>query len=148
MNMKILVIHGPNTPLIGKITAGTDKRLTLDKIDKSLRSRSKELELEIKILQYYNESKIVKIISQNRNSVNGILINPTSLSLTCYSIREIISITKIPTVEVILKEFPFSNEYYKKSVLKEVVSDRIYDSGIYAYIKGLNSIYKIIISKK
>lgn len=139
---KILVIHGPNMPLLGKISATTGTRLTLDKIDKLLRAKAREMDTELKIFQLYDEAKIVKTISQNRNKVNGILINPTSLALRGFSIREVIAIIRLPVVEVIPREFPFSREYYNNSILKEVCIKRFYSLSIDAYSDGLEHLIK------
>jgi len=131
-------------PLLGKISATTGTRLTLDKINKSLRIKAYEMDTELKIFQLYDEAKVVKTISQNRNKVNGILINPTSLALRGFSIREVIAIIKLPAVEVIPQEFPFSQEYYNNSVLKEVCLKRFYKLSIDAYSEGIEYLIKYV----
>ena len=136
--MKILVIHGPNMPLIGRISADTGNRLTLDKIDKALRKEANSLNVELKIYQFYDEAHIIKAVRANRNSCDGLLINPGPLALTCHSLKELLSIVQMPAVEICVKDLPFSNESFSKSVLKEIVASRVYDFGKEVYAKGLN----------
>jgi len=142
--MKILVIHGPNMPLLGKISSYTGTRLTLDKVNKAIRNKAKELEVELKIFQFYDEARIVKTVSRNRNEVSGLLINPCALANICYSLRELLAIIKIPTVEIYLSEFPFAKEIFENSVLKDIVLARLIEPGIEAYVKGLDILYNKI----
>ncbi|MCK4716709.1 MAG: type II 3-dehydroquinate dehydratase [Candidatus Marinimicrobia bacterium] len=135
--MKILVIHGPNMPLLGKISANTKTRLTIDKINRALRKTASELNIDLKILQFYDEEHMMKTISRSRKELAGILINPGPLARTAYGIRELLEILKIPAAEIQLSEFPFSKENFDQSVLKDVVKFRYCQSGMEAYLKGL-----------
>jgi len=142
--MKILILHGPNLPLLGKISATKGTRLTLDKVNTALRRRARELQCELKIFQFYDEYRMVKTISANRNECSGILISPASLAMHCYSIREIVAIVPIPTVEIQLAEFPFAEENFRDSVLATVVQDRIIMPGQEAYLHGLESLVRLL----
>lgn len=141
------MIHGPNIPLLGKVSVSTDSRLTLDKINTALRRKAIELEINLKIHQFYDEARIVKTVSRNRNKVNGLLVSLGTFSNGCYSLRELLKIIKIPTVEIYLKEFPLSTESFSNSLLKDVTLDRIIAPGKEAYLKGINILYKNILSK-
>ncbi len=138
--MKILVIHGPNMSLLGKVSVNTKTRLTLDKLNRYLRREAQTLGVDLKIYQLCDEARILKTVSRNRNEVAGILINPGSLSRTVYSLLELLAIIKIPTVEVCLKEFPFSEEAFAESVLKDISRARFLGTGADPYLKGLNSL--------
>jgi len=138
--MKILVIHGPNMPLLGKVSANTGTRLTIDKINRSLRKAATELNIDLKILQFYDEEHIMKTISRSRKEIAGILINPGPLSRTAYGIRELLAILRIPTAEVHLSEFPFSKENFDQSVLADVVKFRYRLLGTEPYLKGLKDL--------
>jgi len=142
--MKILVVHGPNTPLTGKVSVTQGTRLTLDKINKSIRQKAKKLGFEVKIFQFYDESHIVKTISRNRNEIQAVLINPGALANSCYILRELISIIGIPLVEIHMAEFPFSKESFENSILKDIADERIITAGKEAYLKGLEKICHIL----
>ncbi len=145
--MQLLILHGPNMPLTGKVGAHTNQsRLTLDKLNKALRTAAEELGVELKIYQFYDESRMVKTISRKRQEIQGLLINPGALARSCYTLVELITILQIPLVEVHLKEFPQSQDSYNYSTLAGVAKDRILDTGTAAYLKGLKSLIKIITS--
>jgi 3-dehydroquinate dehydratase-2 len=124
----------------------TGARLTLDKVNRALRREAKKLEIELKIFQIYDESRLIKTVSRNRTEVDGILINLGALSKNCYAFRELLEIIKLPVVEVHLKEFPFSKESFSDSVLKNTVTDRLIKPGLDAYLHGL-SLLKAIVSQ-
>lgn len=140
--MKLLVIHGPNLPLLGKVSVKTGMRLTLDKLNKTLRREAQIAGVELKIYQLWDEARILKTISRNHNQVSGVLICPGALSRSATSLWELLGIVKIPVVEVCLEEFPFSAETFEQSVLKDVVMARFMGSGVEPYLMGLNELLK------
>jgi len=129
-------------PLLGKVTIKSGTRLTLDKLDKTIRKESATAGVELKIVQFYDEERMLKTVSRNRNEISGILINPGPLAPTAFSLRELLGILHIPTVEVCIEEFPFSSETFSRSVLKDVVSTRFIGPGVEPYLHGLNSLLK------
>lgn len=142
--MKVLVIHGPNSPLLGKVSVSTGTRLTLDKVNRALRREAKKLEVELKIFQIYDEARLIKIVCRNRTEVNGILINLGALSKSCYAFKELLEIIKLPVVEVHLEEFPFSEESFSDSILKDTTADRLIEPGLDAYLHGLHLLKEIV----
>jgi len=140
--MKILVIHGPNLPLLGKVSQESGTRLTLDKLDKTLRKEAVIAGIELKIFQCYSEERMLKVISRNRNEVSGVLISPGALGQNAHSLRELLGILKKPVAEVYVEEFPFADEAFEKSILKDVVSNRFIGKGVEPYLLGLNSLLK------
>lgn len=143
LNMKLLVVHGPNLALLGKVSAHSGSRLTLDKINRQLRRRANELGVELKIFQGFDEGQIVKIVRRYRNDVAGVLFALGALSRSCFVLRELLAILQIPVVEVHLSEMPYARESYTRSALREVVTDQIYDPGAEVYITGLNRLWEI-----
>ncbi len=74
--MKILVLHGPNLNLIGVRSAQTGKRVTLDKVNRELRRKARELETTLKILQTHDAAKAITFLLRNRNKADGLLFAP------------------------------------------------------------------------
>ena len=138
--MKILVIHGPNLPLLGKVSARTGTRLTLDKVNSSLRKKARELGVEINIFQFYDERHMLKAISTHRNDMDGLLLSPGALSRSCFALRELLAIVSIPTVELHLMDLPFAAESFADSVLKDIIQQRFILPGPEAYPKALEQL--------
>lgn len=135
--MKILIIHGPNLPFLGKISAANGTRLTLDKVNTALRRTARAANIELKILQLYSEENILKAVARNRSDIAGLLISPGALALNCPALRELLAILKIRTVEIHLKEMPGSKESFDQSLLREISEKRFLESGLTAFQNGL-----------
>lgn len=146
--MKLLIIHGPNFPFLGKVSATTGTRLTLDKVNTFLRKEARKNNIELKIYQLYSEEKIVKAIARSRKEIQGILISPGALALCCPALVELLEILKIPTVEIHLAEMPNASEVYQKSNLKNVVQERVIALGLEAYRQGFEALVKLVSLKK
>jgi len=129
-------------PLLGKVSTKSGTRLTLDKLDKTIRKEAATAGVELKIYQYYDEERMLKTISRSRHEISGILINPGPLAQTAFRLRELLGILQIPTAEVCIEEFPFSNETFFQSVLKDEVTTRFIGPGVEPYLHGLNSLLK------
>jgi len=141
---KILILHGPNLPLLGKVSANTASRLTLNKIDTALRRQARSLGIELKIWQFYDEARLLKTISRGRREYRGVLISPGSLCRSCYALRELLAILRLPVVEIHLAEFPFAEEDRRVSVLQDVVCRQIVLPGLAAYQEGLEQLIAVI----
>lgn len=135
-------------PLMGKVSAQTGTRLTLDKINTNLRKKARELTIELKIIQLSDEAKMVKAISRSRNDVNGVLINPGALACGCFALRELLAIVKIPTVEIHVAEFPYAQESFDLSAIKDAVQARFLRPGGELYATGLDALIRTIGAKR
>ena len=126
--MKILVLQGPNINLIGVQSAKVGERVTLDKINKGLRSHVHNINLAIQLhfLQTHKAEKAVSFIQRNRKKVQGIIFAPVSWGRYEYSILDALQLSNLPSVQVLL------NENYGS--LNE--SDSIYTSVCNATVMG------------
>ena len=79
--MKILILHGPNLNLIGKISAKNKETVTLDKINKSIKRFCRGKDIELKIFQTHKIFQAINFLQRNRNYSNKLIFTPMSLSL-------------------------------------------------------------------
>ena len=84
--MNILILQGPNLNLLGLKSSKKESRLTLDKLNKQIRSFSKDSEISIKTLQTHKKFQAINFLQRNRNWANGILFIPTSWARNSYTI--------------------------------------------------------------
>jgi len=101
---QVLVIHGPNMNLVGKRPREIFGNLTLDKINRSLRNYAREFGVILKIFQSNSEADIVTKLQRQRNWADGILLNPTTLCFTSYTLLDTLELINLPTVEIHLTE--------------------------------------------
>ena len=95
--MNILLLQGPNLNLLGLKSSKKESRLTLDKLNKRIRSFSKDNEISIKTLQTHKQFQAINFLQRNRNWANGILFIPTSWARNNYTILETINLIQLKT---------------------------------------------------
>jgi 3-dehydroquinate dehydratase len=127
---KILIIHGPNINLIGLKSAKEGSRITIDKIDRAIRKKAKELNVELKILRTHDEAKAVAFVQRNRKTTSGIIISPSSWHRGGFTISDTIHFLEIP-YSVILNEaivnslFNKGNHFNDSSIIESYLNGLI-----------------------
>ena len=109
--MKLLIIHGPNMNLLGLFSKN---RLTLDKLNKSIRKFANSKNIDVKILQTNDEAKYVTYIQRNRNKVDAYILNLNSLLPKAFVIKSTLEIIK--PKYLIVENSTFSKEFIDLSI--------------------------------
>ena len=82
--------------LLGLKKIEGEQRLTLDKINKKIRSEAKSNNLNLSIIQSHNEAKVVSYLQKNRNKLDYIIITPGPWSKNGFVLKDILSIIRVP----------------------------------------------------
>ena len=98
--MKILILHGPNLNLIGKISAKNKETVTLDKINKSIKRFCRGKDIELKIFQTHKIFQAINFLHRNRNYSNKLIFTPMSWSLYEHSLLETIKICNYDLLQI------------------------------------------------
>lgn len=137
---KILVIHGPNLNLLGQREKNIYGTTTLPEIDARLLSLAGELGVEIETFQSNHEGEIVDKIGQAKaEGADAILINAAAYTHTSVAIRDAISATSIPAVEVHLSNVYAREEFRHTSLIAPVAHGQICGFGVNSYLLGLKA---------
>jgi len=140
--MNIIILHGPNLNLIGKISAKQSEKITLDKINTGLRRHVRDSEITLKIFQTHKVYQAINFIQRNRNWANGLLFAPMSWAQYEYSICESIKISDINTIQLLFDggyaEINEKNSIFTKTSIKTITGkpDKV-------YIEGIKSLQKL-----
>ena len=102
--IKILILHGPNTNLLGVWGAKYKKNVTLDKVNREIRKYIREKEIDIKIIQSNNEDKAVSYIQKNRKKIDGLIITPGPWQQSGYIICDLLDLLQIPFITISYKK--------------------------------------------
>ena len=145
---KILVIHGPNLNLLGEREVDIYGKVTIDQINKLLKKIAKEEGCEIEIVQSNHEGQIVEHIGKSKGKVDALLINPAAYTHTSVAIRDAISATRIPTVEVHLSNIYAREEFRRTSLIAPVAKGQVSGFGIDSYALGLRAALSLVKEKK
>jgi len=136
---KILVIHGPNLDLLGKREPEIYGKLSLDEINKQLKSLAKEESSEVEFLQSNHEGEIVDAIGKADDNFDVLLINPAAYTHTSVAIRDAIAAVKLPAVEVHLSNIYAREEFRHTSLISPVAKGQVSGFGIDSYLLGLKA---------
>ena len=101
--MNILILQGPNLNLLGLKSAQMKGRLTLDKLNKKIKTEIKLQNIQLKFLQTHKNFQAINFLQRNRNKAEGLLFIPTSWARTNYTILETINLIKIKTSVIYFK---------------------------------------------
>jgi 3-dehydroquinate dehydratase II len=141
---KILVIHGPNLDLLGKREPGIYGKVTLSEINLGLTKIAKARKTVLKICQSNHEGEIVDLIGKARGKFDGLLINPAAYTHTSVAIRDALSASSVPAVEVHLSNIYSREEFRQKSLVSPIVKGTIMGFGAKSYLLGLEALLDLI----
>ena len=141
--MNILVINGPNLSLLGDREPEIYGNDTLEELMMWLETSSDGRNHNFKFYQSNHEGVLIDAMHDERQWANGMIINAGALSHYSYAIRDAISSTGIPTVEVHLSDIMGREDFRKISVIKDVCLRQVYGLGKKSYLEGLKILNEI-----
>lgn len=136
---KILVLNGPNLNLLGNRQPEIYGRLTLDQINRKIQILAKELGVEVEVRQSNNEGELVGWIQQAPKQFGAIVINPAAYTHSSVAIRDAISATGVPTVEIHISNIYRREEFRKHSYIAGAAVGQITGFGVTSYLLGLRA---------
>ena len=136
---KILVLHGPNLNLLGKRQPEIYGRLTLEQINRKIRSLAKELEVEVEIRQSNSEGEMVGWIQESPEQFGALVINAAAYTHSSVALRAALTAVGIPAGEVHISNIHKREEFRKRSLIAEAVVGQIAGFGVNSYLLGLRA---------
>jgi len=146
--VKILVVHGPNLNLLGTREPDVYGEVTIKQINQALKEKASKKNVQLNIVQSNHEGEIVDLIGKATDNYAGILINPAAYTHTSVAIRDALSASKIPAVEVHLSNIYAREEFRHTSVIAPVVKGQISGFGLQSYILGLEALIETLKSRQ
>lgn len=137
---KILVIHGPNLNLLGEREPEIYGNFTLEEINSKVAARAKLLGLSADFFQSNSEGDIVDAIQAARKKYDGIIINPAAYTHTSVAIRDAISASGLPVVEVHLSNIYKREDFRRKSLIADVCVGQISGFGVTSYALAVEAL--------
>ncbi len=144
---KILVIHGPNLGLLGKRQPRIYGKVTLKEINDELRALAKKNRVALDVFQSNSEGEIVDLIGKSRDKYGCLLINPAAYTHTSVAIRDAVSASGIPAIEVHLSNIYSREEFRHTSLIAPVARGQICGFGKHSYILGFSAAMEILKSR-
>lgn len=138
--MKILVLNGPNLNMLGIRDQNQYGTKTLEEINQVLGDIAAKENVELAFFQSNHEGALIDCIQKHHDTIDGILINPGALTHYSYSLRDALTDTQLPIVEVHLSDIANREDFRNIDVLEGIVLKRIIGLRERSYIKGLENL--------
>lgn len=100
MNERILVIHGPNLGRLGRREPAIYGQETLADIERRLEARAQRLGCQVESFQSNHEGALIDRIEAAETTHHGIILNPGAYGHTSIALRDCLSGSPLPVIEV------------------------------------------------
>lgn len=142
---RILVLHGPNLDLLGRREPEIYGHTTLADIDARLKELAAADGHELETLQSNAEHVLVERLQQLLETpVDFLIINPAAFSHTSIALRDVLTATRVPFIEVHVSNILAREAFRRHSYLSELATGVICGCGAagyeYAYRAALSKL--------
>lgn len=140
MTRKILLLHGPNLNLLGTREPEVYGRMTLAKINQFAAEHLQPYGVDLQAAQSNHEGALIDYLHEARSWADGVVFNPGAYTHTSVALRDAISATALPVVEVHLSNVHARESFRHVSLLAPVCVGQIAGFGWRSYLLGLDAL--------
>ena len=137
--MKILFLNGPNLNMLGQREPEIYGRTTLADIELKVRERAATLGAEVEFRQSNLEGELVAWIQQSKGKFDVIVLNAAAYTHTSIALRDAISGTGLPTIEIHLSNTQAREKFRHKSLIAPVCCGQIAGFGANSYVLAVEA---------
>lgn len=142
------VINGPNLDRLGKRDPHIYGTETLKDLQKLLEGEAKKHDTKILFIQSNHEGEIIDKISEwaemrSQGKIDGAIINPAAYSHTSIGIRDAISGSGIPFIEVHISNIHQRETFRHQSLTVGVCRGGIIGLGLEGYLMALRFLVSV-----
>jgi 3-dehydroquinate dehydratase-2 len=135
---KIALVNGPNLNLLGEREPSQYGTFTLKELEEKLVKKANDSNVELQCFQSNIEGEIINFIHNTfKDRAGGLIINPGGYTHTSVAIRDAISATKLPTIEVHISNVYKREEFRHHSLIAPVCIGQIAGLGMHGYLLAL-----------
>ena len=142
--MKILVINGPNLNMLGSRELSHYGSETLADIEENIRVAAMEYAVEISFFQSNHEGAIIDYLQETAVDADGVIINAGAFTHYSYAIRDALSDSNLPFVEVHLSNVQEREEFRRTSVFEGLAKETIIGHRGQGYIMALKNLIRLL----
>jgi len=137
--VKILYLNGPNLNLLGTRQPEIYGRTTLADIESEVRAKAALLGVSIDFRQSNHEGELVTWIQEARGRFDALVINAAAYTHTSVALRDAITASEVPAVEIHLSNIHAREEFRHRSLIAAVCRGQIAGFGKTSYLLALDA---------
>jgi 3-dehydroquinate dehydratase-2 len=142
--MKIIFLNGPNLNLLGTREPQVYGKTTLADIEAMVRKQATVRSVSVDFRQSNHEGELINWIQDAKGAFEVIVLNAAAYTHTSVALRDAISATGIPTIEIHISNVHAREEFRHKSLIAGVCCGQIAGFGVNSYLLGLEAAVNII----
>lgn len=135
--MRVAVLNGVNLDVIDRRDPELYGGISLNQLETRIYEWARELELLADCRQTNMEGLFVAWCHDALDWAGGVIVNPGAWTHYSYAIRDALEILDVPVVEVHLSNIEEREEWRRRSVLSDVVTERVIGKGPDGYRDAL-----------
>lgn len=141
---EICLIHGPNINLLGLREPDVYGSMSFDELNSRLEELAGQHGLGLRIVQSNHEGAIIDAIQDAIKWADGIIINPGAYTHYSYAIRDALTATRLPAIEVHISNVHTREEWRHRSVISPVTVGQIVGFGPNSYFLALQAMRTLL----
>lgn len=146
--LNFLVLSGPNLNMLGTREPDIYGTMTLEQIHNALQQRAASLNVTVSCFQSNYEGALIDYIQQHAKDAAGIIINPGAFTHYSIALRDAISGSKIPAIEVHLSNIYAREEFRHHSVIAVVCRGQMAGFGWRGYVLSLEALAALVLEER
>jgi 3-dehydroquinate dehydratase-2 len=135
--MHVSVLNGVNLGMLGKRQPDIYGTITLSELETRIYSWSASLGVNARCVQTDHEGEYVEAIHDALGTADGVIVNPGAWTHYSYAIRDALAMLEAPVIEVHLSDVNHREDWRRRSVIEDVVRERIVGHGVEGYREAL-----------
>jgi 3-dehydroquinate dehydratase-2 len=142
--MKIAILHGPNLDRLGKREPEIYGRATLKDLEQLIRTEARKLGFSTVFFQSAHEGALVdKIHALTDRGIDAFIVNFGAYSHTSIALRDALSASGLPAVEVHISDIKQREKFRHKSMTAGACIAIISGQGFPGYVAALRQLAKL-----
>ena len=135
--MKILVVNGPNLNMLGSREPSYYGVKTLDGIVEAIQEKALDCDVDVDFFQSNHEGALIDYLQANAPDAAGVVINAGALTHYGLSLRDTLTDSRLPIVEVHLSNIHAREEFRHHSVIAPIAVGQVVGLGWRGYLFAL-----------